>query len=237
MIVNPRPRLLLPTLAVALLASVPASASVARAVPFEEKVGAADAIVLGKVVATESAWDPSHKFIVTRSTFQVEKALKGTPAPQLTLVTPGGSVDGIRQETIGVPSFDEGDERVVFVRSSKSGPTVAFFDQGVYDVKRDSFGAVMVEPAASELVLVDTKSVRAASAAAPAPETLADFERRVGRAMRDVERARLEMAAGAAAEPGGAGALSAFARENRVLLLLATLAVLLGIGFLVHKRP
>lgn len=222
-------------LAIAFLIGVPSFATVARVVGFQEKVDAADAIVLGKVVSTESQWDPTHRWIVTRSTLEVEKALKGTPAPQLTLVTPGGSIDGIRQETIGIPSFDRGDEHIVFVRSTRNGPTVAFFEQGVFDVTRDSLGRATVEPVASELVLVDGATGRSAAADSSAL-TLPDFERKVASAVRAGEARRLEMAAGTAVEPAPGDALGRFAREHRGVLLLSAVGVLLALGALLHKR-
>ncbi len=220
----------------ALLTGAAAQATVARAVPFDEKVDAADAIVLGKVVSTESAWDPTGRWIVTRSTLRVEKALKGHPASQLTLVTPGGSVDGVRQETIGIPSFRAGDEHVVFVRSTAAGPTVAFFDQGLFDVTRDARGNATVAPASSDLLLIDTSGTRAAASTAPGAESLSSLERRIETSIRTSEQRRVEMAAGAAVEPGGGSALSRFASEHRGILALASLALVLALGALLYKR-
>lgn len=225
------------SLAVVALFAPAASASVARAVPFEEKVDAADAIVLGRIVSTSSAWDATGRWIVTRSTLQVEKAIKGTPAPEITLVTPGGSVDGVRQETVGVPSFAPGDEHVVFVRSTPAGPTVAFFEQGLLDVTRDGRGNITVEPAATDLLLIDRGAVRAAASVATAPESLASFERRVSVASRASAQRRLDMAAGAAVEPDAGSALSRFAREHRMLLAALSTALLLALAALLRKRP
>ncbi|HEY0592234.1 MAG TPA: hypothetical protein VGF40_10740 [Thermoanaerobaculia bacterium] len=229
--------LVLPLVALALLA-LPAAGTVARVVSFEEKVDAADAIVLGRIVATESAWDPTHRWILTRSTLQVEKALRGTPAPQLTLVTPGGTVDGVRQETVGIPSFSKGDEHVVFVRSTAAGPTVAFFEQGLFDVARDARGAVMVQPASSELILLDPTGRRSTAATrASAPETLDAFQRRIDEAARANEQRRLDMAAGAAVEPASHTPLGRFVAENRTALVIVSLALVLALGALLYKRP
>ena len=235
MIVSLLIRRSLPFAALALLTAASSHASVARAVGFQEKVEAADAIVLGKVVSSESQWDPSHRWIVTRSTFDVEKALKGTPAPQLTLITPGGSVDGVRQETIGIPSFKPGDEHVVFVRSTTAGPTVAFFEQGVFDVNRDDRGRVLVEAASSELVLLDQSSGRAIAADSSA-QTLDAFERKIASAVRTAQNRRNQMGAGAA-HPPTEGELTRFARDHRLLLLLGGLAAALALAVIVYKRP
>lgn len=227
----------LPLLALALLA-LPAEGTVARVVSFEEKVDAADAIVLGRIVATESAWDPTHRWILTRSTLQVEKALKGTPAPQVTLVTPGGTVGRVRQETVGIPSFAAGDEHVVFVRSTAAGPTVAFFEQGLFDVTRDGRGAIMVQPASSEVLLVDPTGRRGTAAAqVSGPETLDAFKRRIDEAVRVNQQRRLDMAAGAAVEPVSHTPLARFVSENRTALVIVSLALVLVLGALLYKRP
>lgn len=213
--------------------ALPASGSVARSVSFEEKVAAADSIVLGKIVSTGSQWDPSRRWIVTHSTIQVEQALKGAPAPQVTIVTPGGTVDGVRQETIGVPSFSAGDERVVFLRQSTAGPTVAFFDQGVYEVTRDGRGRAMIAPMASGLVLVDSATAKATLSESSAPMSIDEFQGRVQRSLREGAR-RMEMRsiaerqAEAPATDWRAG-LSRFAREQWKILALAGLGLLLAL--------
>lgn len=195
----------------------------ARAVKFEEKVAAADAIVQARVVDSASTWDSSRRFIVTHTTVEVDKALKGSPSRRLTLVTPGGSVDGIRQETIGVPRLGPGEEKVLFVRESGAGATVAFFDQGVYDIQRDGRGRPTVRPVASALVTIDPTSGVASSSASEPPMPLAEFERRVQRASL-LEEHRAE-----AATPVEPSAVRTFLREHWKLLAAAGLALVLAI--------
>jgi hypothetical protein len=162
----------------AVLASAPrAGATLARAATFEEKVAGAESIVLGKCTATRSQWDADHRWIVTYSTFDVEKSLKGQSGPQLTLITPGGVVGDIHQDTIGIPAFREGDENVVFVRNTNVGPTVLFFDQGAYEVTKDSRGDRMVAPVPTEAVHVDLQ--RGMAVPDESPRTLQQFERDV----------------------------------------------------------
>ena len=148
-------------LAIALLlglAAISAEASVARAVAFDERVDQADSIILGRCTATRSAWDPSGRFILTYSTFRVEKAFKSAAVPEITVVTPGGQVGSVRQETVGIPHFGPGDHNVLFVKKSQAGPTVAYFDQGAYRVDEDSRGELRIAPVASNLVLVDPQT-------------------------------------------------------------------------------
>jgi hypothetical protein len=189
---------------------------------FEDKVGNAAAIVLGKVVAQESRWDAGHKRILTYSTFQVEKTLKGEQAAQRTIVTPGGVVGTIAQEYVGVPQFQIGDEHVVFVRETSVGPTVLYFDQGAYRVARAERGERIVHPLVSSAVLVDTQ--RGIAAAPEAPRSLREFETRVRTShtrhqqLKVIEQKRREHAA----------SLWGQLQDNKVLVALALLGVLLA---------
>src|ERR1043166_7210364 len=163
------------TLAVS-LAATDAHATLQRAVAFDDKVDQAVAIVLGKVVRTHSQWDPSHRWILTYSTFTVEQTMKGTEPPEVTVVTPGGTVGNVVQSTIGIRPFHEGDENVIFIKNTAAGQTILYFDQGAYDV-RDDHGEKMVAPVATEAVHVDTQ--RGAIVEPEHPRTLRDFARDV----------------------------------------------------------
>jgi len=129
---------LLPLAAVMLaLAIVPrAEATLMRAATFDQKVENAASIILGTAVKKEARWDEAHRWILTYTTFRVEKAIKGgAPAQtEMTLVTPGGTVGDDHQETVGIPDFELGSEHVLFIKQTKLGPTVLYFDQGAYDV-------------------------------------------------------------------------------------------------------
>src|SRR5687768_15024694 len=124
-------------LALSVTFSASALATVAKAIPFEDKVLDADSIILGKCTATRTGWDPSGRWIVTYSTFQVDKAYKGASVPEVTVLTPGGKVGSLHQETIGVPRFETGKQNVLFVKSTEAGPTILYFDQGAYEVAKD----------------------------------------------------------------------------------------------------
>ncbi len=169
-------RISLAVAAVLALAPVSAHATISRAMEFDQKVEKAAAIVVGKVVSQESRWDAGQKRILTYSTFQVEKTLKGAQAAQTTIVTPGGVVGNVAQEFVGVPHFKVGDEHVVFVRNTSVGPTVLYFDQGAYRVV-DEGGQRMVQPLVSNAVLVDTQ--RGMAVAPEDARPMRDFETRV----------------------------------------------------------
>src|SRR3954451_5286976 len=167
---------------IALLLPIAAEASLARAASFDDKVENANAIVLGKCTNQRADWDSSHRWILTYSTFKVEKAMKGTMQPEVTVITPGGSVDGIHQDTIGMPVFHEGADNVVFIRNTASGPTVLYFEQGAYDVFRDEKGNRIVQPVASDSVHIDTQ--RGIAVAPEQARPLTQFEREVGESIR-----------------------------------------------------
>src|SRR4051812_15750434 len=165
------------------LAPLTAQATLSRAMSFDDKVEHAASIVVGRCVGQQAQWDANHKLILTYSTFRVEKTLKGMPAQEVTVVTPGGVVGTIAQDVIGVPRFHEGDDHVIFVRNTNSGPTVLYFEQGAYQVV-DEGNERMVKPLVSSAVLMDTQ--RGIAVAPESPRTLSDFEGRV----RDTVRRR-----------------------------------------------
>lgn len=176
--------------AVLALAPVAAEATISRAMEFDNKVENAAAIVIGKVVSQESRWDTANRRILTYSTLQVEKTLKGTQAAQTTIVTPGGVVGNIAQEFVGVPRFRVGDEHVVFVRNTSAGPTVLYFDQGAYRVASER-GERMVYPLVSNAVLVDTQ--RGMAVAPEHPRSMRDFESRIRASHERRQRYRMEL--------------------------------------------
>ncbi len=208
-----------------LLAAPAAHAAVAAAASFDDKVDNAAAIILGKCVRTESKLDPTGRWIVTYSTFAVEKSFKGDTAGEVTLVTPGGSVGGIHQSTVGVTAFREGDEHVLFVKNTRLGPTVLYFDQGTYDVRSDG-GERVIAPVPTNLVTVDTQR---GMAAAPAdnPRTLRQFEDAVRESMRNAAARKEKMAATPPVKPRPTSLVDTLA-DNKVLVSLALLGLALA---------
>lgn len=216
-------------------ATTSASASVARAVSFEQKVHEADSIVMGTCLSTRSEYATGQHLIVTYSRFRVEKALKGIATGEVVVATPGGEVNGMHQDTIGVPHFQAGDEKVLFVRNSQMGPTVLYFDQGNFDVSREGSEPV-ITPVPTALVLVDTQSGKAVQPDST-PSTLREFEGRVQKAMSSPVPVSSEfgMVKSGQQKPGStAEALQTFARENK--LLLAAVAFGLAIAAIQFLR-
>jgi hypothetical protein len=208
--------------ALLLLVPLTADGTVVRLVGFDEKVENAAAIVVGKCVAQRSEWDAGHKTILTYSTFQVDKTLKGQPAQQVTIVTPGGTVDNITQAVIGVPKFRDGEENVVFVRNTPSGPTVLYLEQGNYKVRKEHGAEPMVEPAVTSSVLVDTG--RGTAVRPERPRALREFEGAVRDSVRRHEVLRMEMIERQKKE----ASLWNQIQRNRVLVALAFVGIILA---------
>ena len=222
---------------VALLNASSGLASVARAIPFDEKVDQADSIVLGRVLSTQSGYDPTHRWIVTTATFQIEKSIKGNTAGTTQIVVPGGTVDGIHQETVGVPSFNAGDERVLFVKRGKLGPSVLYFNQGDYAVEKDAQGRRSVKPNVADLILVDSQTGKIAPD--ESVRSLDNFEREVSAAAQRVQARRLNQAALSRASNAPRNwrrDLGDFLSENRFVLLILAAGALIALIPLLKRR-
>lgn len=209
--------------ALLLLVPVSASATISRAVAFDEKVENAASIVVGKCVGQQARWNETREWILTYSTFAVEKTLKGQPAQQITIVTPGGTIGNVTQDIIGVPKFQQGEESVVFVRNSQAGPTVAFLEQGAYRVRKDDRGDRIVEPSVSASVLIDTG--RGTAVSPEGARALREFEGAVRDTMRRREAIRMEMVE---RQKKQQASLWNQLQRNRVLVALAVLGVILA---------
>lgn len=222
-----KPALLALALATALASH--AHATLMRAMPFDDKVEHAASIILGKCVATHSQWDSEHRWILTYSTFQVEQSMKGAAPQEITIVTPGGSVDGIHQDTVGVPHFQQGDENVVFTKATDLGPTVLYFDQGTYDIYADR-GEKMVAPRLTGAVLVDSQ--RGAAVEQERPRALHEFQRAVRESM---ERTRTEQMEMLRAREKRQASLSSTFDRYKVLIILGLLGALVATIQLLRK--
>ena len=230
MITNNR---LLPLLALAAIAiAAPAAqAAVAQAASFDEKVDHAAAIILGKVVKTEAKFDPTGRWIVTYATFNVEQSLKGDAAGQVTIVTPGGSVNGIHQETIGVPVFREGAEHVVFLRNTRVGLTPLYFDQGTYNVAAGDHGEKLIVPMPSNVIHIDTQ--RAMAVSADEPRTLSAFKSAVSESMRGSSQ-RMSVIPPTKAKPQKS--LWSTLAANKLLIALAFVGIAIAAWQLLRRR-
>ncbi len=222
---TPNNRICVLAISAVLLAAPATRATLAAAASFEQKVDNAASIILGKCIRQESRFDPTGRWILTFSTFQVEKAMKGSPGPEVIIVTPGGQVGSLHQDTIGIPSFHPGEENVIFIKSSNLGPTVLYFDQGAYGVSRDDRGERIVSPVPSSLVKIDTQ--RGLAVPSDTPQSLPQFERQVNETIRALRDRKMRMDTLDADRLRREASLWSVVKENKWTILLA----LAGIAF------
>jgi hypothetical protein len=233
MTTNNRAAALLALVAIAVFAPV-AHAAIAQAASFDDKVDNAAAIILGKCVRTEARFDSTGRWIVTYATFAVEQSMKGNAAGELTIVTPGGVVNGIHQETIGVPVFHAGDEHVIFLRNTRLGPSPLYFDQGTFNVTVGDHGEKVIVPMPSNVIHIDTQRAMA-TAPADEPRTLDAFQHAVNDSMRGTAK-RMQMNAMAtnAKAKAQTSIWTTFA-GNKLLIALALAGIAIAAWQLRHR--
>jgi hypothetical protein len=120
-----------------------------------------DAVVRGKVKATQSRWSADHKRIITEVTIDVAEFFKGGGSSTLVVRQPGGEIDGIGQKVSGLASFSEGEEVVLFLERLETDKyRVNGMAQGKYRVERSSDKrAVFVVPESTEEAqVIDTQT-------------------------------------------------------------------------------
>jgi hypothetical protein len=77
----------------------------------------ADVIVTGKVTNQKSDWNPGKTSIYTRVTLQVDDVLKGNGAQStITVVHPGGEIDGVGELYTHIPKFNTNEEVLLFAK-------------------------------------------------------------------------------------------------------------------------
>jgi len=82
----------------------------------------ADVVVVGKVNSVVSEWNRSRTRIVTRVTLAVDQYVKGSSAGgSMTLVVPGGEVEGVGEWYSHTPQFKENEDVLVFAQKDSHG--------------------------------------------------------------------------------------------------------------------
>ncbi len=104
-----------------------------------ETVDGAEAIVDGRVLATEPIVNESG-MICTRVTLRVNQYLKGSGSDRYTFVIPGGEVNGLARTIPGFPRFRPGEDSILFLtaQSGKGLRMPVGLAQGKYHVAVDA---------------------------------------------------------------------------------------------------
>jgi hypothetical protein len=157
------------------LAALPAGASTFLAVPVDELVSQADAVVEGRVIEAHSFWNAEKTAILTEAVLEVEDSIVGAAPAYVNLRTFGGRVGDYWIVAHGFPTFAVGERLVLFLEPEQDGAQrVLGYQQGQYRVREEK-GVVMAVPA------LDTEARYVHKNGAPAPERkalpLADLKR------------------------------------------------------------
>ncbi|HUB10020.1 MAG TPA: hypothetical protein VMB50_23655 [Myxococcales bacterium] len=165
----------------ALVAAAPAAASIARALSLDDLAARAEVVVLGRVTAQAPRWTPDHRRIVTRVTVRVEELWKGSAGATITVLRPGGELDGLGQVVLGEARFAVGELVVLFLVKRGDFYRVVGMSQGAFRVE----GGTATQDL-RELALVraspDGPRIGAHGEGALPPMALGDLEARVAAA-------------------------------------------------------
>jgi lipid-A-disaccharide synthase len=167
------------TVLLLLLAAARAGATVLLPADLGDLSRGAYAIARGSIVAVDTQWTTAdHRSIETIVTMRADTWLKGDLGGTVRFRVPGGRLGRYRSLVVGAPSFDAGQQVVVFFGAAPPAlPYVLGLGQGVYRVAQAGAGLVVTPPP----VMPEAGAPRrvARGDAARRPVALADFERRV----------------------------------------------------------
>ena len=107
--------LALPSSSLALLAASPAAAATFVATSVEEAARSAEAVVRGRVLSSVARLTRDGRGVVTEVEIAVASAWKGAPDATVRVVVPGGSVGTLALWVDAAPTFEAGEEVVVFL--------------------------------------------------------------------------------------------------------------------------
>lgn len=154
-----------------LLTTVPAIASTFLAMELPELVEKSDAVVRGEVIGTRSFWDAEHRVILTDATLRIDERLSGDVGEvgrEIQVRTFGGKVADYQVVAHGFPTFDKGDEVVVFLaRQPDRTVQVTGYQLGLYEIEGNNGFEVAVPTWDGGSTLVDRWGKQV-----PGPETV-----------------------------------------------------------------
>jgi len=162
-------RILMSFALVALLASVPVSASTFAAMSDEALVAGSQAVIVGEIDQVYSFWNEDGTAVMTDAVVHVDRVLAGSAPAQVTVRTFGGQVGDFRLEADGFPTFQRGEHTVLFLAAGTDGTyRVTGYQLGQYRIRRGADGVATAFPALDHGV----RLMFADGTAAPAPKAL-----------------------------------------------------------------
>ncbi len=134
----------------------------------EQMVRLSQRIILGRCVSRESYWNKTRTLILTSTRFAVTADLKGQSQGVATVVTVGGTKDGITQVVHGTPKFEDNEEVLLFLEAGKSGFWKPLgLSQGKFRIVTDHQGVKRAFHASSGLHFVPASAQLSSKAPVP----------------------------------------------------------------------
>ena len=149
------------------------SATVLLPIEFRELVASAPVIVHGEVVDVRSEWVDGRRAVETFVTVEAADYMKGDLGERVTFKVPGGQLGRYRTVFVGAPTFQPGDEVVLFLKAAgPSFPYIIGLSQGVFRIVSDAQSGrrLVTPPAVMAAAGLDTVTiVRGDAARRPVP--------------------------------------------------------------------
>jgi len=100
----------------------------------EDLVKKAGTIVVGKVTGSRTYWAADRKLILTDYTIEVDENIKGQNRRSVSVTTIGGKIGDLELHVSGMPSFQTGENAVLFIEQSGTYETVVGLGQGKFTI-------------------------------------------------------------------------------------------------------
>jgi hypothetical protein len=105
-----------------------------RRLNVDELIAAAQSIIEGSVVSSNTYRSSDGKLIFTSYTINVQENLKGSAHQTVTVTTIGGRIGNTILHVAGMPVFQPGDRAIFFLEQSKSFTTIVGLNQGKFAI-------------------------------------------------------------------------------------------------------
>ena len=143
-------------------------ATTVKRLSLEQMVRGSHRIMLGRCVSQETYWNKTRTRIYTATRFAVTEDLKGESRGAATVVTVGGTMDGLTQVVSGTPRFRENEEVLLFLEAGRSSHWILMgLSQGMFRIATDRRGMKVAYHASSGLHLVSASAETSAQTPIP----------------------------------------------------------------------
>src|SRR5262245_44881003 len=115
-------------------ASFVAHATTVERLDLHDLARKAHKIIVGRVSNSRTFWSSNRKLILTSYTVEVQETIKGESSHTLELTTIGGTIGDLTLHVAGMPSFERGENTLLFVENSGAFSTVVGLDQGKFKI-------------------------------------------------------------------------------------------------------